>query len=65
MNNKKEKMETPIENFILKSVGCVKCGAPYGKCDCWTKCKCGWLYEKGKKCQNEECKFNLPANKPK
>lgn len=42
----------PIEKLINGSARCVKCGAKYGMCDCWTKCKCGWLYEKGGKCRN-------------
>jgi hypothetical protein len=45
-------MTTPIDTMILKSVKCVKCGAGYGKCDCWTKCFCGWSFEKGTSCDN-------------
>jgi len=47
-----EKKEPPIITAIKNSVGCVKCGAKYGQCDCWTECNCGWLYEKGTKCNN-------------
>lgn len=25
----------------------MKCNAPAGSCDCWTKCRCGWSYEAG------------------
>lgn len=53
---KEKKKDSPVEGLILNHVGCVKCGAPYGKCDCWVKCKCGWLYAKGEKCSNPECK---------
>lgn len=50
-----KRSSSPIEKLLLGSVGCVKCGASYGKCDCWYKCKCGWLAEKGCKCSNENC----------
>lgn len=44
--------KTPIFSMVDACVGCVKCGAKYGKCECWTKCECGWLFEKGGKCRN-------------
>jgi hypothetical protein len=50
-----KRSSSPIEKLLIGSVGCVKCGASYGKCDCWYKCKCGWLAEKGCKCSNENC----------
>lgn len=45
-------MSSPINQLIDSVMKCGKCGAPMGKCDCWTKCKCGWSYEKGGKCNN-------------
>lgn len=42
-----------IGDMIKAVVKCTLCGAPYGACDCWCKCpKCGWSYEKGKKCRH-------------
>lgn len=42
-----------IEKLIEKAVKCTICGTKgYMICDCWVKCKCGWLYEKGTKCKN-------------
>lgn len=45
-------MKTPIERLIDNSVKCLKCGAKFGTCDCWSKCDCGWFYEKNGKCNN-------------
>lgn len=50
-----KRSSSPIEKLVLGSVGCVKCGAAYGKCDCWYQCKCGWLAERGCKCSNPNC----------
>ena len=43
---------SPIEQMIYSVAKCTVCGAAMGRCDCWTKCKCGWLYEKGTQCSN-------------
>lgn len=29
---------------------CTLCGSP--TCDCWTRCRCGWSFEKGAACKN-------------
>lgn len=42
----------PINRLIDSIVKCVKCGAGKGECDCWTKCSCGWEYERGGSCRN-------------
>lgn len=34
---------------------CTLCNAPMGKCECWTKCSCGWTYERGTECRNPDC----------
>lgn len=31
---------------------CTICGSAAGTCDCWTKCPCGWSFEKGTACRN-------------
>lgn len=41
-----------VDKMILGTVKCTLCGAGYGKCDCWTKCQCGWLFETGTTCRN-------------
>lgn len=41
-----------IDDLVTAAVRCCKCGAGYGCCDCWEKCSCGWLAEKGKPCRN-------------
>ena len=51
----KETSGSPLNSLIDGNVGCVKCGAAMGKCDCWTKCKCGWLFEKDTSCRNPKC----------
>lgn len=38
--------------FDKAAMKCVKCSAAMGACDCWTKCPCGWSFEKGTKCRN-------------
>ena len=43
---------SPIDQLIMSNVRCTKCNALYGKCDCWTHCPCGWMFEKGTKCNN-------------
>ena len=48
-------MMSAIGDMINNTVKCVKCGAGMGECDCWTKCKCGWLFEKDSKCNNPKC----------
>lgn len=39
---------------------CTLCDAPMGKCDCWTKCSCGWSFEKGTACRNPNCPESVP-----
>jgi hypothetical protein len=41
-------MPSPIEAKIDAVCKCVRCGAGYGKCDCWKKCWCGISYDKTK-----------------
>jgi hypothetical protein len=48
-------MNKSIDSLIDSVARCTICGAPYGQCDCWVKCKCGYLYEKGTKCKNPKC----------
>lgn len=45
------KMTTELK-IVDSAVRCTKCGAGMGKCDCWTQCECGWLFEKGTKYRN-------------
>jgi hypothetical protein len=45
-------MTAPISRAVYAGVKCTICGAGYGKCDCWTPCACGWVFEKGTKCNN-------------
>jgi hypothetical protein len=41
-----------LDRMVLAVAKCVKCGAGYGKCGCWSKCStCGWSYETGKQCR--------------
>lgn len=48
-------MSTPIEQMINASVSCGKCGTKgFMVCDCYAKCSCGYLHEKGKPCANPE-----------
>jgi pyocin large subunit-like protein len=47
------KRRTPIDALIDNSdLRCMVCRSPMGTCDCWTKCACGWLFEKDTKCRN-------------
>ena len=43
---------SPVDRMIDAAVKCTKCGAGYGRCDCWTQCRCGWSYERGGQCRN-------------
>lgn len=63
----------PINSMIDAAVKCTKCGAGYGKCDCWTECRCGWHYERGGQCRNQvhktgvftsESEPNTPLHSP-
>jgi hypothetical protein len=50
-------MRSAIEKLIDESAKCCKCSKKKSEgCDCWIDCKCGWLYEKNKKCDNPKCK---------
>lgn len=40
------------DNSMLR---CTICNSKAGGCDCWTKCGCGWSYEKGTECRNPDC----------
>lgn len=31
---------------------CTVCGAQAETCDCWTKCACGWSFQKNEACRN-------------
>ncbi len=43
----------PIDRLLdTVKFGCLICGAPMGKCDCWEACSCGWTARKGKPCGN-------------
>lgn len=39
------------DTSMLRCTLCEKAGG----CDCWTKCPCGWTFEKGTKCRNPKC----------
>lgn len=52
-------MMSGLGGMIGNIVKCVKCGASMGQCDCWTKCVCGWSFEKGGKCNNPKCGGDL------
>lgn len=41
-----------LDQMIKNAVRCTVCGAGYGKCDCWSRCECGWSYRKGEACRN-------------
>ena len=46
---------SPIDHMIdAARMKCAKCGTPMGGCDCWTRCRCGWAYEKGGECDNPD-----------
>jgi hypothetical protein len=40
--------------MVMTNMRCAICGEPWGTCDCWIRCHCGWYYEKGTKCGNPE-----------
>lgn len=47
--------QPPVNRMVDSTVSCVKCGARgIGTCDCWERCSCGWLAEKGQPCGNGE-----------
>jgi hypothetical protein len=47
------KPRTVIDALIDKAdLRCTRCNAAMGGCDCWTKCDCGWSFEKGTACRN-------------
>ena len=58
----KDRYESVIDKIIIGKVRCVKCGAGYGACDCWVKCKCGWHRGKDEPCNNPECVLNDQEN---
>jgi len=43
---------SPVGRMILGAVRCVTCDAPYGGCDCRSRCRCGWFVRKGEECRN-------------
>ncbi len=51
--------------FAPENMKCTLCGVNMKiGCDCWTKCSCGWSFEKGTKCRNPKCggdPDNLPG----
>jgi hypothetical protein len=48
-------MSTPIERLIDNAgLHCTICNAPYGTCDCWVRCSCGWSARRGEPCRNPE-----------
>jgi len=51
----------PLERAIDEICKCVLCGKPMGQCDCWVRCPCGLLHERGKLCRNPACR---PAETP-
>lgn len=62
MNNKRL---TPMDILLSKvNMRCTKCNVvmntAVGDCDCWEKCTCGWLFERGVEigCSNSECNHN-------
>jgi hypothetical protein len=36
---------------VIVDLRCTICGKPPG-CECWIRCRCGWLYERGTVCNN-------------
>lgn len=39
-------MTSTIDKLVIVNAHCTKCGSKgVGSCTCWTRCKCGWLYE--------------------
>jgi hypothetical protein len=58
-----EEFATPIDILFDKAdMKCTLCDKPMGTCDCWTKCSCGWSYEKGTECRNPGCVLNFHHN---
>jgi hypothetical protein len=49
------------QNAKFRQDECTICNAPYGKCNCWTPCSCGWSFEKGTKCGNPIHKKKPPG----
>lgn len=48
-------MSGGLNRLVESSVSCAKCGTKgIGACDCWERCSCGWMAEKGKPCDNPE-----------
>lgn len=48
-------MSTPIEKMIDAALVCSKCGAKgMFNCDCYERCTCGWIANKGEPCSNPE-----------
>lgn len=46
-------VRTPIDALLDQvKMRCTRCNAPAGSCSCWTKCRCGWLFETGAACRN-------------
>ena len=46
-------MKSPMDTLLNKvDWKCTICGKSPQVCDCWTKCYCGWSYEKGRSCRN-------------
>ena len=49
--------KTPMDILFEKAeMKCTICKEPAGACDCWVKCPCGWLYERGENCNNPKHK---------
>jgi hypothetical protein len=42
-----------IEAMTDASVAYTTCGHGPGACSCWSKCWCGWTYERDGKCGND------------
>ena len=50
-------MVSPVNRLIDSSVSCSKCGTKgMFNCDCFYKCWCGWIIDKGEDCRNPKCK---------
>ena len=46
-------MASPMEILFRNAdMRCTVCQAKAGTCDCWSKCKCGWSFQKGTECGN-------------
>lgn len=59
---------TPID-ALLDTVEwrCSICRAKAGTCDCWEKCSCGYLAQKGQPCSNPEtarCSSKIQYGRP-